>query len=209
MNGNSIEENSNTVKKKEKAEIVRHDHNPFVENMVVPVKGQRVKLSRLGKDSNVDVVNHDTGEHYGTHVSAYRKVDAQQFVKLFTQNIAMTFGLKSAGIKALGVLIWALQSKAMEKDLIPLDKLVLDEFIKDHSDRKPPIKLSQPTFWRGLSELENAKIIAKHLRQGWYYINPNFAFNGDRIAFTSIIERKSKEEEAQQQLALEAEGDCQ
>lgn len=192
MSENSISADSKSVKKKE---VVRYDHNPFVEDMVVPVKGQRVKLSRLGKDGNVDVINPNTGEHFGTHVAAYRKVDAQQFVKLFTQNIAMTFGLKAAGIKALSVLIWVLQSKALEKDLIPLDKLVLDDFLDDHKGHKPQIKLSQPTFWRGLSELEQAKIIAKHLRQGWYFINPNFVFNGDRVAFTTILERKTKAEE--------------
>jgi len=28
------------------------------------------------------------------------------------------------------------------------------------------------------------------MRKGRYYINPNFVFNGDRIAFTTLIERK-------------------
>ena len=51
--------------------------------------------------------------------------------------------------------------------------------------KKPPVKLSLATFKRGLNELEKAKIIAKTIRQGRYYINPNFVFNGDRIAFTT------------------------
>jgi len=197
----------------DKKGIVRYDHNPFIEDMVVPVKGQRVKLSRLGKENNVDVINPSTGEHFGTHVTAYRKVDSAQFVKIFTQNIGMTFGLGPAGIKALTVVMWIMQSKALQKDLVPLDKLVLDDFLAEQSSRKPPIKLSQPTFWRGLAQLEESKIIAKHRRQGWYYINPNFAFNGDRVAFTTVLERKTKEEENkendnQQSLYLE-EGDCQ
>ncbi|MBC9222158.1 hypothetical protein IBK32_10680, partial [Escherichia coli] len=54
----------------------------------------------------------------------------------------------------------------------------------------------------GLAELEAAKIIAKHLRPGWYFINPNFIFNGDRIAFTTVIERKK----ATDQERLEAMG---
>lgn len=171
------------------SKVVRYDRNPFIENMVVPIKGQAVRLSKLGKDDNI-LVNQATGEVQGTHVTTYRRVDAEQFVKLFTANIALTFDLKAAGIKAFNVLLWCLQNRAVERDLIPLDKIVLDEFLAEHSERKPPIKLSQPTFWRGLAELEKAQIIAKHLRQGWYYINPNFAFNGDRIAFTTVIERK-------------------
>lgn len=186
----------------EKMKVVRYDENPFVADMVVPVKGKQVQLSRLGKDENV-LVNHATGEVQGTHVTTYRKVDSAQFVKLFTQNIAMTFDLKAAGIKAFNVVLWVLQNKSLDKDLIPLDKLVLEDFVAEHKDRKPPVKMSQPTFWRGLAELEGAKIIAKHRRQGWYFINPNFCFNGDRVAFTQMIERKSPIEEDQQELELD------
>jgi Firmicute plasmid replication protein (RepL) len=175
-----------------KTKVVRHDHNPFVADMIVPIKGQRVQLSRLGSDQHI-LINQTTGEAQGTHVTTYKKVDSEQFVKIFTQNIALTFDLKAAGIKVFNILLWVLQSKAIEKDLVPLDRIVLDSFLKEHEGRNPPIKLSQPTFLRGLSELEKAQIIAKHLRQGWYYINPNFCFNGDRIAFTTLIERKSSD----------------
>lgn len=187
----------------EKKEVIRHKTNPFVEGMVVPIRDKQVRMSRMGQADNVNVVNSDTGEHMGTHVTAFKKVDSAQFVKLFTQNIALTFDLKSAGIKALTVVMWVLQSKAIQRDLVPLDKLVLDDFVASHGDRKPPLRLSQPTLWRGLAELEKAKIIAKHLRPGWYYINPNFVFNGDRVAFTTVIERQSESEERQNELNLE------
>lgn len=176
---------------KKPREMVRYESNPFIEGMVIPIRGQNVQLSKLGKDNNI-LVNQTTGEIHGTHVTTYRKVDAEQFVKLFTANIALTFDLKAAGIKAFNVLVWMLQNTSISKDLVPLDKFALDSFLKAHDYRKPPIKLSQPTFWRGLAELEAAQIIAKHVRQGWYFINPNFVFNGDRVAFTAVIERKSK-----------------
>lgn len=181
-------------------EVVRYDKNPFLQNMIVPVRGQKVQLSRLGQDDNV-LINQATGEVQGTHVTTFRKVDSEQFVKLFTKNIALTFDLKAAGIKAFNVLVWVLQSKAIDKDLVPLDRFVLEEFLEDHSDREPPIKLSLATFWRGLAELEGAQIIAKHVRQGFYYINPNFCFNGDRIAFTTVIE-KSNQAGDQEELQL-------
>lgn len=86
--------------------VTRYKENPFIENMVVPTKAKTVQLSRLGKDENI-LVNQNTGEVQGTHVTTYRRVDSESFVKLFTANIAMTFDLKSAGLKALNVLIWA------------------------------------------------------------------------------------------------------
>lgn len=180
---------SENLGEKVKSQAVRYETNPFIEDMIVPVRNKRVKLSRLGKDDNV-VLNTATGETNGTHLTTYRKVDSDQFIKLFTSNIALTFELKSAGIKAFGVVVWCLQDRSISKDLVPLDKFVLNDFLKTHSTDTKKVALSLPTFARGLAELEAAKIIAKHIRQGWYYINPNFIFNGDRIAFTTVIERK-------------------
>ena len=109
---------------------------------------------------------------------------------MFTTHIGLTFNLNSAGIKAFSVLVWAVQNKALSKDEVDLDALVLEEFIADHNGKEPPLRLSQATFWRGLAELVKAQIIAKTMRQGRYFINPNFLFNGDRIAFTTMIERE-------------------
>ena len=181
--------------------LVRHKTNPFIEDMVVPVKGRQVKLSKLGKDENI-LVNQHTGEIQGTHVTTYKKVDGEQFIKLFTANIGLTFDLSSAGIKTFSVLLWVVQYKAISKDEVDLDALTLEEFIEDHSASKKPLNLSLTTFKRGLNELEKAQIIAKTMRKGRYYINPNFVFNGDRIAFTTLIERKKAGEEDQAELDL-------
>lgn len=179
----------------------RYERNPFVEGMVVPVKGQSVKLSKLGKDDNI-LVNQDTGEIQGTHVTTYKRVDSEQFVKLFTANIALTFDLKSAGIKAFNVLLWAVQNNAISKDQVFLDAHTLNAFLAEYETRIPPVTLSMATLKRGLRELEKAQVIARTLRAGQYFINPNFVFNGDRIAFTTLIERKGIEEEDQQELDL-------
>ncbi|EDY5539525.1 hypothetical protein GUD95_004725 [Salmonella enterica] len=178
---------------KSRKQTIRYEENPFIEGMVVPVKGQRVQLSRLGRDDNI-LVNQSTGEVQGTHITTYKRVDSEQFVKLFTANIALTFELGSAGIKAFSVLAWILQDRSISKDLVPLDKFVLEDFLKAQEKK---LALSQATFARGLAELEKAKIIAKHVRQGWYFINPNFVFNGDRIAFSTVIERKKRTEQEQ------------
>lgn len=172
----------------------RFKTNPFLVGMVIPSKGKQIKLSKLGRDDNV-LINQNTGEVHGTHVTTYKQVDSAQFVKLFTANIALTFDLKAPGIKAFSVLLWSVQNKAMEKDQVPLDTLVLEEFAEAHVEKDPPLRLSPATFLRGLADLVKAQIIAKTMRQGWYFINPNFIFNGDRIAFTTVIEKKKKNRE--------------
>ena len=97
-----------------KTTSLRYAENPFIEDMIVPVRDQQVKLSRLGKDDNI-LINQTTGEVQGTHVTTYKKVDADKFVKLFAANIAMTFDLNAAGIKVFNVLIWIVQNKAIGK----------------------------------------------------------------------------------------------
>lgn len=168
--------------------VIRYTENPFVEGMIIPKKGKFVKLSKLGRDENV-LINNETGEHFGTHVTTIKQVDSEQFVKLFTANIALTFELTSAGIKTLNVLVWEVQKNGLMKDLVILDMDKVDEFLRSTGVKT----LSRNTFMKGLSELVSNKIIARYKKQGWFYINPNFIFNGDRIAFTTVIERKKTE----------------
>lgn len=155
------------------------------------MKGRQVKLSRLGKDDHI-LVNQSTGVIQGTHLTTYRQVDGEQFVKLFTANIALTFDLSAAGIKAFNVLAWVVQHNAISKDEVILDTLMVNDFLEAQSK---PLRLSIATFKRGLNELEKAQIIAKTMRKSVYFINPNFVFNGDRIAFTTLIERKPIEDQ--------------
>ena len=179
--------------------VKRHETNPFLQDWIVPVKGRQVQLSRMGKDNNI-LINQSTGEVHGTSVTTYRKVDSQQFVKLFTSNIALTFDLTAAGIKAFSVLVWAVQHKAITKDLVDLDVYTLNEFFAANEDKK--LKLSKETFKRGLRELNNSEIIARSLKPGRYFINPNFVFNGDRVAFTTLIERSDDHNSDQKELEI-------
>jgi hypothetical protein len=178
--------------------LQRYKTNPFLADMIVPVKGRQVRLSRMGSEDNI-LVNQNSGEVHGTHVTTYKRVDGAQFVKLFTANIAMTFDLSSAGIKAFSVLLWVVQNRALSKDEIDLDSFVLADFIEAHQASKQPLRLSLATLKRGINELEKAQIVAKTQRQGRYFINPNFVFNGDRIAFTTLIERSNTPEELERE----------
>ena len=168
--------------------VKRYSISPFLDKLTIKKRSKNIRVSSLGSDDNI-VINQSTGEVKGTHISTYRQVDETKFVKLFTQNIALTFELTSPGIKVFNVLLFAVQSQAIDKDIIALDRVVLEEFLKTNS-----LKLSLPTFSRGLAELIRSKIIARHTRQGFFFINPSFCFNGDRLAFTTVIERKNKED---------------
>ena len=170
--------------------IIRYKTNPFLDEMDINTRKKQVRVRALGKAGDTSILNHETGEVSGTQLVTFKKVDDEEFVKLFAKNLALTFDLTAAGNKALFILIWVVQYKAIEKDIVALDKYTHEDFVDAHSSTDKPLKLSMATFSRGINELEKAKIIAKSRKAGEYFINPAFVFNGDRIAFTRIIERK-------------------
>lgn len=171
----------------------RHKVNPYTEGMEMAVGSKSVKVSTLGKDDNI-LINQSTGEVTGTHVVARKQVDKTKFVKTFADYMAFTFELTKAGNKALRVVMWSVQQYAIGKDVILLDRLAYEQFMEYFADSSPPLVMSHATYTRGIAELEKAKIIAKTIRVGHYFINPNCIFNGDRIAFSTIIERSPEEQ---------------
>ena len=176
--------------RKKQEEVIRYKENPFLEDLEIVYKKKQVRVNTLGKDNNI-LVNEDTGEVKATHVVTYRKVDGAEFIKLFAKNIALTFDMTAAGFKVLMVVSHILQYKGINRDIITLDSYAFDDFIEAHKDNDPPItNFSIQTFARGLRELVDSKILAKCMRRGDYFINPKFVFNGDRVVFSTVLERR-------------------
>ena len=170
----------------------RHTHNPFIKNELIPIGTKNVQITSLGKDANV-LVNRDTGEVTGTHIIARKRVDKEKFVKTYADYMAFTFDLTRSGNKTLRVVMWAVAHHALGKDIVVLDKYTLEEFL-EHLDGAGINAFSYTVYARGLGELVRANIIAKASRPAHYYINPHVMFNGDRIAFSTVIEKESEEQ---------------
>lgn len=166
---------------------VKYKENPFLENLTVTTKGKRISINPLGRDSDNILINQSTGEVKGTHVTSFKQVDDAEFIKFFTANIALTFDLNQSGRKVFDMLLHVMQRQAISKDQVYLDDEVRDEFTKEFG-----VKLAKSTFYRGLDNLIEKLIIAKSTRTNIYFINPSLVFNGDRIAFTRVIERKKE-----------------
>lgn len=165
---------------------IRYSKNPFVsgDNLEIRRKKKWIKIG-TGKDVLLDF---DTGEMTTTNVVSVKEVDNEQFVKLFTQNIGLMMGFNAAGIKALGFLIWGVQG-IKNRDIIQLDNYTREEFLLENKE----LIFSERTMYQGLKQLEEGRIIAKAKKYGFYFINPNFIFNGDRVRFITEIRRKSKD----------------
>lgn len=169
---------------------LRYEENPFTKELTVSTKRKKLKVTNSAQLNDDTWINSTTGELATTQLYTYKEVDETQFVKLFTQNIALTFDLTSAGLKALNVLIYAVQYKAINKDVVILTERTLNDFLKINKS----LKLVYRTFARGLNELVKCNILARCMRAGDYFINPNFVFNGDRLLFVTAIRKKSPAE---------------
>jgi len=161
----------------------RYETNPFVDVNAITTSKKKVVIGQ----GNDILLNQETGEVSTTNVITYREVDDEQFVKLFTQNIGLTFNLSANGIKALTVLMWVVQTK-ISKDEVVLDKYTHEQFSKAN----PKLNMAYVTFRKGLNELVKSQILAKSKRMGDYFINPHFLFNGDRMRFITEIKRKKE-----------------
>lgn len=185
----------------------RYRENPFLLQTInsVRVRNKRVSLSCDTADADLGLIDQKTGELLGrTQITTVKLVDEEEFVKIFTREIRLAFELSSAGYKALWVLIYAMQEN-INKDSVFLDTTALEDFLQNQNSKSPEkeeLTLSYSTFSRGLRELVKSKIIAKSTRRGEYFINPSFAFNGNRIEYINIVQKRKMAEE---ELPLETE----
>ncbi|WP_273757025.1 replication protein [Bartonella sp. MM73XJBT] len=91
----------------------------------------------------------------------------------------MIVGLSFVGLKSFFVMLWQVAkiSEEDEMDLwfdqVTLDHNVLDEFLDCDFSTQESHYLSFEIFKKGLNELERHKIIAKGIKEGCYFINPD------------------------------------
>ena len=59
------------------------------------------------------------------------------------------------------------------------DTILMSYYIVD----KTIVKVSRTTYFKGMKELVEKNFIAETMIQNYYFINPDFMFNGDRLSF--------------------------
>lgn len=160
--------------------IVLHHQNPFMPS--VRIKSHKV----TNKRGDMMLVSGITGETQASIAGFWesKEVDSTKFIKLFVSGVKALAELSNAGTKVFELLYLEME-KNVGKDQVYLSFSGMDKNDKDLSER---------TFRRGLSELIEKKFIAGMPAVGWYWVNPDFIWNGDRIAFVQQYYRKNTQE---------------
>ena len=133
----------------------------------------------------MSLVDNDTGA-IATSIAGFwetEEVDSAKFVKLFINGVKALKELTSAGTKVFEVLYLGVQNN-IEKERIYMS------FSSVNQDVTP---MSESTYMRGMKELINKGFLAATPHVGMYWLNPDFIWNGDRLAFVKQYYKNDKQ----------------
>ncbi len=100
------------------------------------------------------------------------EVDRSQFVKLYVNGVKAFKELTGAGTKVFELLYLQIQN-GIGKDTVYLSMADVNQSLSP---------MSKATFMKGMRELLEKGFIAETVRTNQYFINPDYLFNGDRLA---------------------------
>ena len=109
------------------------------------------------------------------------EVDSTKFIKLFVNGVKALAELSNAGARVFELLYIEMQNN-IGKDQVYLSFTAVDSNTTNTSGA---------TFKRGLAELIDKKFIAAMPAVGLYWVNPDFIWNGDRLAFVKEYRKAS------------------
>ena len=159
--------------------VALHESNPFMPGAAVQTKTRRV----TNKRGDMMLVNAGTGEIQAPIAGFWEaeEVDSTKFIKLFVNGVKALAELTNAGTRVFELLYSEMQNN-IGKDQIYLSYSGLDKNLTS---------ISRSTFSRGLAELIDKKFIAAMPAVGWYWVNPDFIWNGDRLAFVKEFRKQA------------------
>lgn len=167
--------------------------NPFVKEAIENQKGGVRRITGKTADRMM-VVSGDTGEVIApAGFWQYQEVDKTQFVKLYVNGVKAIADLSPAGTKVFALLYAEMQGA------IGRDKVYLSYTAMEPAETG----MSQATFTRGMKELIEKKFVAPTFGVGWYFINPDYMWNGDRLAFVKEYRLKKQNTDSSYREKLE------
>lgn len=178
---------------KSKRGLQRYATNPFVSGAATNCKvGQRRISNKKGDKFMVVSEAGEVVAPAGFHEVV--EVDKTQFVKLYINGVKAFQGLKAPGTKVFEIIYRAVQ-KVPGTDQIWLHFMAVQQEITP---------ISESTFYRGLRELLDKGFLAESTAPGMFFLNIDYMFNGNRLAFIKEYRIKSDDEQMERSIAKQA-----
>jgi len=157
----------------------------YTENPFMTMTNLKTRIKRItNKRGDMMLVNSNTGEVQSNIAGFWEseEVDGTKFLKLFVNGVRALAELSNAGTRVFEILYVEMQNN-IGRDQVYMSFTAIDTAVT---------KISRATFTRGLSELIEKKFIAAMPAVGWYWVNPDFIWNGDRLAFVKEYRKVSE-----------------
>lgn len=168
------------IEMKSRRGATRHKTNPFVETAALATSTRIRRVADRSGDKLM-VVNPDGGEILGASGFWHEQVvDKTQFVKLYINGVKAFKELTGAGTRVFELLYLQVQNN-IGKDRVVLSFNEIDQVATP---------ISEATFYRGMRELVEKQFIAESLVPSLYFVNPDYMWNGDRLAFVRAYRLK-------------------
>ena len=153
--------------------LIKYETNPFLPDAAANTDEGTKRKTLRSKDGSHLMVTSQSGEVIAPAGFWHtQEVDRTQFVKLYVNGVKAFAGLTGAGAQVFG-LVYAELQKTPGKDMIYLNFSDVDQDITP---------ISKATFMRGVKEILLKKFLAETQVSGRYFVNPDYIFNGDRLA---------------------------
>jgi hypothetical protein len=163
-----------TEQPKTRRGLMLYETSPF------EVSIETKKKPIYNKNKDMALVHGVTGEisQLGGFVS-YQEVSNEKFVQLFIQGVQQLKELTNAGVRVFSVLYSEVQNN-IGKDIVYMSYASIDQTLN---------KMGLTTYNRGMKELIEKGFIAPSPRQGIFWLNPNYIYNGDRLRLVKEYRR--------------------
>lgn len=172
----NMEQKAGELKKKRaytlKTRAITYSVNPFMTDSYPMVKS---RTKRITNNRGELMIKSETGEVVSQIAGFWKaeEVDSTKFIKLYVNGVKAFSNLSSKGTKVFELMYYEMQNE-IGKDKIYLNFLTIDV----------NIKLSKSSFYDGISELVEKRFLAPVKNNThWFFINPDYVFNGDRLTF--------------------------
>ena len=172
------------------------DCNPYTSNLIVPSRNKTIALS----NHRLTLFDSKTGEVQGEEagfMGLRKRVDTEEFVKIYKDQLQSMFDLSTAAYKVLGYFMFASR--------ISSDKVVFTlKECKEYTGYTSKVSINT-----GVSELLEKEFVARTDEHFIYYINPAKFFNGDRLVLIQEVIKKGSETDRklnEENLTIAAEG---
>jgi hypothetical protein len=159
----------------------RYELNPLIAGIALKTRKGNAMIARHELQST----DKDTGEVSGEDIlfiGIQKRVDQEEFVKIYRAQIQVIFELSRTGMKVFG---YFMSAARINEDTV---LFILDDCLKYCKFK------SKQSAYDGLAELLKNEFIARAKTPNLYFINPKIFFNGKRIRIVQDYYLKSKRE---------------